>query len=160
MFNDCALDIGNEWFRYKSAAIIIEDGCVLLAYNSYDNHYYLIGGKVQINESSEEAVRREVLDETGIYYDIDRLCIINENFFVGKSKSLNNLNCHELVFIYLMKSRGSKELDSDSYTLGVKEEMHWIPVNELDNYIVYPTFLKDYLEDMKDGILHLVTDEE
>lgn len=157
---DCGINVNGDWFRYKVGAIIIEDDSLLLAYNCVDNHHYLVGGKVQINESSEEAVRREVLEETGVYYEVDRLCIINENFFIGKSKSLKNLNCHELVFIYLMKSRGDKELDSDSYTLGVKEEMHWVPLSELDNYVVYPTFLKDYLLNMKDGILHLVTDEK
>ena len=58
-----------------------------------------------------------------------------------------------------MKSRGTKELCSDSYTLGVKEEMHWIPIKDLDKYKAFPSFLKDYLSRKHFGIEHIVSDE-
>ena len=61
---------------------------------------------------------------------------------------------------YLMKPRGTQKLHSDSYTYGgVKEEMHWIPIENLDKYKAFPTFLKDYLSGSQEGILHIVTDE-
>ncbi len=37
--------------------------------------------------------------------------------------------------------------------------MHWIPVKDLDQYKAFPTFIKDYLKDIPDGIVHIVTDE-
>ena len=42
-------------------------------------------------------------------------------------------------------TRGTQELHSNSTTFGVKENMYWIPINELDNYKAFPTFMKDYL---------------
>ena len=72
---------------------------------------------------------------------------------------LKGLNCHEICFYFLMKSRGTRVLNSDSYTCGVKEEMHWIPIKDLDKYRAFPTFLKDYLTKEHTGIEHIITDE-
>lgn len=30
----------------------------------------------------------------------------------------------------------------NSYTQGIKENMYWIPINNLSDYSEYPTFLK------------------
>ena len=43
---DCGFQKENKWFRYRAAAIIVEDGCVLFAGNEIDNYYYSIGGGV------------------------------------------------------------------------------------------------------------------
>ncbi len=60
-----------------------------------------------------------------------------------------------------MKSKGSKILNSNSYTNGIKETMHWINMSDLDNHKLFPTFLKENLEVIKSKeILHIVTDEQ
>ena len=133
---------------------------MLFATNEKDNYYYSIGGGVHMGETAEDAVKREVLEETGIPYEVDHLAIIHENFFAESGSSpLNGLDCHEIALYYVMKSRGSRELNSDSYTQGVKENMCWLPINELDNYKAFPTFMKDYLLSEHTGIEHIVTDE-
>ena len=157
---DCGMTKENNWFRYRAAAIIVEEGCVLFASNEVEDYFYSVGGAVHMNETAEEAVKREVLEETGVPYEVERLAIIHENFFYGDGGTLDRLNCHELAFYYLMKPRGSKELHSDSYTCGnIKEEMHWLPIAELDKYRAYPSFLKEYLSKEHKGIVHIVTDE-
>ena len=155
---DCGFTKGNKWFRYRAAAIIVEDGCVLFAGNSRENYYYSIGGAVQAGETSEDAVRREVLEETGISYEIDRLAVIHENFFTGLS-GLESADCHEIAFYYLMKPRGTRKLRSRSTTQGVEETMHWIPLEELDKHLAYPLFMKEFLLREHSGIEHIVTDE-
>jgi len=156
---DCGFTKENKWFRYRAAAIIIEDGCVLFAGNELEDYYYSIGGAVHIGEKAEDAVIREVYEETGVRYEIDRLAIIHECFFNGKSGTLEGLECHEICFYFLMKPRGTKDLRSNSFIHGVKEEMHWIPIDELDKYKAYPSFLKEYLGRTSQGIEHIVTDE-
>lgn len=156
---DCGFQKENNWFRYRAAAIIVEDGCVLFAGNANEDYLYSIGGGVHMNEKAEDAVRREVFEETGVHYEVERLAVIHENFFDGNGGSLEGLHCHEIAMYYLMKPRGTKELHSNSYTYGVKEEMHWIPIKDLDKYKAFPTFLKDYLSGPQEGILHIVTDE-
>lgn len=156
---DCGFTRENNWFRYRAAAIIVEDGCVLFAGNEHEDYYYSIGGGVHLGETAEDAVVREVLEETGVRYEIERLAVIHENFFDESSGTLQGLSCHEICFYFLMKPRGTQELHSGSYTQGVKEEMHWIPINELDRYKAFPSFMKDYLSREHQGIEHIVTDE-
>lgn len=155
---DCGFQNGDGWFRYRAAAIIIEDGCVLFAKNELDSYYYSIGGGVQLGEMAEDAVKREVLEETGVSYEIDRLAFIHENFFEG-SGTLDGLKCHEVAFYFLMKSRGTKKLNSNSYSLGVREYMHWLPINKLKEYAAYPSFFADRLLNLKETVEHIVTCE-
>lgn len=156
---DCGFTKDKNWFRYRSAAIIIEDDCVLFAGNELEDYYYSIGGGVHMGETAEDAVIREVYEETGVRYEIDHLAVIHENFFNENSGTLKDLECHEISFYFMMKPRGTKELHSNSVTFGVKEEMHWIPISDLDKHKAFPNFLKEYLNREHDGIEHIVTDE-
>lgn len=156
---DCGFTKENRWFRYRAAAIIVENDCALFACNETDDYFYSIGGGVHHGETAEDAVLREVFEETGVHYEIDRLAVIHENFFDENGGSLKGMNCHELSFYFLMKPRGTQELHSNSMTQGVKEEMRWIPLKDLDQYKAFPTFLKEYLSKEHTGIEHIVTDE-
>ena len=156
---DCGFTKENNWFRYRAAAIIVEKGCVLLVGNAIEDYLYSVGGGIHHGETAENAVKREVYEETGVHYEIERLAVIHENFFNENMGTLKGKECHEISFYFLMKPRGTQELHSNSYTFGVKEEMHWIPIEELDNYKAFPSFLKEYLSKEHSGIEHIVTDE-
>jgi len=155
MSYDCSFTQDDNRFRYRAAAIIVENDCVLFAGNELVDYYYSIGGGVPIDEISEDAVKREVFEETGVFYEIERLAVIHENFFDGD----NGSRWHEVALYYLMKSRGTQELNSKSYTMGVKENMKWIPINDLDKYKAFPSFMKEYLRNEHKGIEHIVTRE-
>ncbi|MBQ6756045.1 MAG: NUDIX domain-containing protein [Oscillospiraceae bacterium] len=159
MEHNCGFTDENRWFRYRAAAIIVEDGCVLLAGNEKEDYLYSVGGAVHLGETAEDAVRREALEETGVSYEVDRLAVIHENFFNESSGGLKGLECHEIALYFIMKPRGTKELNSNSFTMGVRETMHWIPIEKLDGYKAFPLFLKDYLQSEHAGIEHIVTDE-
>ena len=160
MEHDCGFRKGNKWFRYRAAAIIVEDDCVLFAGNEVDEYYYSIGGGVHIGETSEEAVKREVFEETGVEYEVDHLAVIHENFFIGSSGFIKGYDCHEVAFYYIMKPKGNKNLNSQSVTMGgIKENMYWIPIDELEKYNAYPTFMREYLKAEHTGIKHIITDE-
>lgn len=158
--HDCGFTKENNWFRYRAAAIIIEDGYALFAGNQRDNYYYSIGGGVHMGETAEDAVLREVYEETGVHYEIDYLAVIHENFFNNNIGTLNGLDCHEISFYYMMKPRGTRALNSNSITAyGDKELMHWVPLEDLDKVTAFPSFLKDYLSKEHSGIEHIVTDD-
>ena len=156
---DCGFEKENRWFRYRAGAIIVEQDCVLLAGNELEDYYYSIGGGVHHGETAEDAVRREVFEETGVHYEVDRLAVIHENFFNDNQGTLKGKECHEIAFYFRMKPRGTQTLHSDSMTHGVKEEMHWIPIQELHRHKAFPTFLKDYLTKEHNEIEHIITDE-
>ena len=153
---DCCFTKDNNWFRYRAAAIIIENGCILLANNETSNYYYSVGGGVHLGETAEKAVLREVYEETGIKYEIERLAFIHENFFTNGGM-FEGLLCHEIAFYFLMKSKGNQELKSNSYCPEGKEFMNWIPISELNNIEAYPSFFKEKLPCLTEKVEHIVT---
>lgn len=157
---DCGFSNGeHRRFRYRAAAIIVEEGHVLCAGNEREDYLYSIGGAVHLGETAEAAVKREVYEETGVQYEVDHLAVIHENFFSESAGTLSGMDCHEIALYFMMRPRGTRELDSESYTMGVRETMHWIPIDELDGHVAFPSFLKDYLQSEHSGIEHIVTDE-
>ncbi len=155
----CFQTAKNERFRLRAAAVIIENGCVLFATNNSESYYYSIGGAIKLDESAEQAVLRETFEETGIHYEIDRLLFIEELFFKRNDGMLKGLNNHEITFFYLMKSRGTQQLNSHSKTFNGKleEQMCWLPIDKLAKYEAYPQFFKDKLPNLKPYVEHIVT---
>lgn len=143
--HDCCFTDQDNWFRYRAAAIIIEDTDILLATNN--NYLYSIGGAVKMGETAEEAVIREVLEESGLHYEIDRFVGVHENFF--RDKVIGDYSCHELALYFLMKSQGKKP---------PKGESLWVPISELKNRQRHIDFIDSYLSSNED-FLHVVTSE-
>lgn len=157
--HDCCFIQDDKRFRFRVGAFIVENDCVLLASNELVDYYYSVGGGVHLGESTSDAVLREVYEETGVHYKIDHLAIIHETFYPNTLECIEARECHEICFYFLMKSRGSQELHSNSTALGVKEEMYWIPICDLDDYKVFPAFLKDYLTNEHEGMFYIFNDE-
>lgn len=163
MITDCAFTKENKWFRYRAGAIIIENGCVLFAKNELDPYLYSVGGGIHHGETSEEAVKREVFEETGVHYEIDRLAFIHENFFTGSGR-IEDMDCHEISFYYLMKPRGSQQLGAESADhttdTGIAEHTCWIPIEKLGDYTAFPLFLRDEIFNLDNNtIKHIVTND-
>lgn len=156
---DCGFLRDDRWFRLRAAAIILEDGDVLMAHNDREPYYYSVGGAVRHDETIEDAVVREVREETGETYEIDRLTFLHENFFTATGE-LNGLLCHEVTFYFLMKSRGIREFSAPSFTDGgVWETVCWLPLKHFSEYTAYPTFFGQKLLNMKPYPEHIVTRE-
>lgn len=155
---DCRFVSKDRYFQVRAAAVIIEDGCVLLAKNDTADYYYSVGGGVKLMEYAEDAVKREVFEETGIEYEVDRLLFIHENFFVDEVV-LKDKRFHEISLYFLMKPQGKKEINKESYCFAGREYMHWVPLDKLSDLQVYPAFFKEKLLKLSDRIEHIITDE-
>ncbi|MDP4087042.1 MAG: NUDIX domain-containing protein [Bacillota bacterium] len=140
-------------FTYRAAAIIIKDDKLLLVKHEDYQCYYTIGGKVRINETSEEAVIREAYEETGIEFQIDRLLFIQERLF-----EMTGENHHEIGFYFLMKENTNIDLYCRKFTdQGTKETLHWLPIESIDKTYLIPEFLKTKLLFNKIGIEHIIS---
>ena len=147
----------NKWFRLRAAAIIIENDCVLMAGNEGVSFLYSIGGGIHHGETAEQAAIREVLEETGVKYEIERLAFIHENLFVMQEGVLKGRECHEIAFYFLMRSRNSQEVSCKSATHDGKEFIKWIPISKLPRYTVYPSFYIEKLSNIPAVVEHIVT---
>lgn len=149
-------------FKLRTSALIIENNKLLLAKNTNENDptYYTVGGKIEMGESSQEAVLREAFEETGIDYEIDRLVYVQELFY-DASFLPQASHFHEIIFHYLMKPKAIIDFANDSYTQsGFKENLHWIPLDEVKNMYTYPRFLGDQLMNLPSQIEHLISYEK
>ena len=155
--SDITLKIDGGYFIYRVGAIIINNDKVLLVKNESFPFYYSVGGRVDYNETSENAILREVFEETSIKFEIDRLIYIHENFF--EAEWLHYSPCHEIAFYYLMKETNEIENIVCKSTVldGIKESIHWIPISDLENYHFYPEFFKTELQCLRNDVAHFIT---
>ncbi len=156
--NDLRFKNDSKMFSYRVGAIIVENNHVLLAGNNVSTYYYSVGGAVKHGETAEQAIKREVLEETGVNYEIEKLAVIHENFFIGDG-SIDGFKCHEISLYFLMKPRGTMEINCHSFCAEGAEYMHWLPIEELKNVAAYPSFLLKYLHDRPQEIIHIITDD-
>lgn len=120
------------------------------------NHLETIGGGVENDESLEEALRREIKEETG--YDCD---IIEEVGVIVDHYNLINVENIETYFVVKLKDKGEcdptakeKELIKDIVCLKEDEALYWLKncprrtVNELVQRRDYYA-LKHYMKNRK-----------
>lgn len=159
--NDITLNAGHGRFNYRVGAIIVYDNRLLMVKNINMPYYYSVGGRVKFNESSTETVLREVYEETQVNMEIERLAYLHENFFTWE---IGNGPCHEIAFFYRMKPVGKQEWTAICCNSrgedGGAESLHWLPLETLSNYYIYPEFFKTELQNRGNEFGHFVTRDE
>jgi len=98
---DITIKMDDGYFIYRVGAIIIHEKKLLMVKNDDHPYYYTVGGRVKFFETSEAAIKREVYEETGIAFEIDRLAFIHENMYIADFFDDNR--CAEIGLYYLMK---------------------------------------------------------
>lgn len=149
---DISYTVENQRFRYRAAALIIEEEALCLMRLPSEDYLYSVGGAVQFGETTEAACLREVLEETGQLYEIDRLAYIHENFFSNSTGILKDLDCHEICLCYFMKPKGQQFPSPDKL-----EKIQWIPIQDLKKHRIFPDFLPYFFTETDRGIQHFVT---
>lgn len=156
---DICLDAGKGMFNFRVGAIIIQDGAVLMARAENSPYYYSIGGRVKFGETAEEAVIREVLEETGVNARIDRLGFIHENFF--RSSGLNrNAVFHELgLFYYIKPGIEFNSINEEFTERGSVFKLSWLNLNSIRDMYLYPEFFKTELKNPSREVKSIVVNE-
>ena len=141
----------------RVGAIIMKDGKFLMVGNERSDYLYSVGGRIKFGETAEQAVIREVFEETGIKMDIDRLGFIHENYFIGDSPTTLGTLIYEVSFYFYMKVPENFTPKSTSQTEdNKKEHLKW--VLPTDEQVLYPAFFRTELKNPKNFVQHLITD--
>lgn len=84
-------------FNYRVAGIIMHDNKLLIMKDAHSPYYYIPGGRVKMNELSEDAIVREIIEELNTKVKVNRMLWVNENFF---HEEYFNEDFHEICFYY------------------------------------------------------------
>ena len=158
MNKDMCVACDDGILNIRAGAIIIKDGKLLMVGNNRDNYLYSVGGRLKFGETAEEAVVREVFEETGVMMEIDRLGFVHENYFYGDAPSNLNKLIYEISFFFYMKVPDTFAPVCESFTEGnSKEHLMWISLDE--DIKIYPEFFRTELKALTDTVKHFVNDE-
>lgn len=141
----------------RVGAIIMKDGKLLMVGNDRD-YLYSVGGRVKFGETAEEAVVREVLEETGVQMEIDRLGFVHENYFYGDAPSNRNKLIYEISLFFYMKVPDAFAPISESFMEdNSKEHLVWASLDE--DIKMCPEFFKTELKNPTDTVKLFTTDK-
>lgn len=155
MGQDMTVPCGGGFINIRVGAIIMRDGKVLMAKNAGHDYYYSVGGRIQFGETAEQAVIREVREETGTTLEIDRLGFVHQNYFIGDVPPIVGKVIYELSFFYYMKVPEDFSPNLEINSCG--EFLEWISPDT--DKTIYPEFYRTELSKPQNGIKYFTDDE-
>lgn len=154
---DMTVPCGDGIINIRVGAIILKDGKFLMVGNERSDYWYSVGGRIQFGETAEEAVIREVLEETGAWMEVDRLGFVHENYFVGDAPANRGKLIYEISFFYYMKVPEDFQPACGSFTEdGSRESLRWVSAG--DEGKLYPEFFRTELLHPEKTVKYFVTD--
>ena len=146
---DVVLKTENGRFNYRACAVILNGSKLLAMTDENAPYYYLIGGKVELHETAEDAVLREIREEMNVNAEIVRPLWVCQNFFTEK---VNKDRYHELCFYFLVDISKTDILEKGNKFV-LKEGKHtltfeWLNISELNDKYIVPEFIKKEITDL------------
>lgn len=127
--------VGKLTFRPSVYGVIIEEGKILLS-KQWDG-YDFPGGGVNIGEEIEEAVKREVKEETGLKVSVGKVVACENSFF--KLPFKEDQFVHSILIYYLCERTGG-ELSTQNFDEHEKEYAdmpEWIDIEDVEKLKFY-----------------------
>jgi 8-oxo-dGTP diphosphatase len=123
--------------RIRAQAIIIENNKLVLIRDKATTKFYLPGGKTESGESIEQALAREITEETGVtlieYTYVMTYEIMNTVYKVPQQEN---------VFITTIK--GTPKPCSEI------EELRWVSLDEMSDIPLYPDVVEYIIPKLKE----------
>ena len=130
-------------FNYRVCGIIINNNKILVTKDNYSPYYYLPGGRLNLHESANDAIVREMNEELDITISPIRPLWLNESFYIEEQ---NNKRYHEICIYYLVDYSNSNLLArGDKFTKQEGDKtlfFEWIDFSKLKDMYIYPNFIK------------------
>ena len=120
---DFRTKIGSTVFGVRATALIVQDNRLFVIED--EGGCYTIGGAIQVNETTEDAVVREVKEELGVTSKAGPLAFVVENRFEQTGVHYHNIECR------------------------------WIALDDLHTVDLKPAFLKSALPDWDGKLRHI-----
>jgi len=154
---DISLKTNELNFGVRTVGVTVNNGKVLVQREKYGNEYALPGGTVKLGETTEEALIREYFEETGSEILIKRLLWTEESFWKYNEKLY-----HGIAFYYLIDILNDSTYECTEF-VSQKDNcdiiLGWIPIEDINNIIIYPEFIKEEINKLNDPPKHFISKE-
>ncbi|MGN1458124.1 MAG: NUDIX hydrolase [Acutalibacteraceae bacterium] len=157
-FNTGIENNNNMKFNFRAAAIITRNSKVLIVTDEDINHYYFVGGRVKMLETTQQTIMREIKEELHISAETAVLSIVNENFF-----EINGIDYHEIAFVYKVKLKDGNLLPCEDEfdmtdTDGVIHHFKFADIDEIERLPLLPYAIRDKIREAicSEQIIHTV----
>lgn len=158
MNTDMCVPCGDGIINVRVGAIIARDGKFLMAGNDRNDYLYSVGGRVKMGETAEQAVVREVFEETGVPMTVDRLAFVHENLFVSDMPGKDGKDVYELCFYFRMNVPPDFEPRAEHFAdCGIREVLVWVAPD--DPRTIYPGFFRTDALLPRTGVTFYSTDD-
>ena len=152
LIKDIKYNGDNFSFAYRVSALIFNQDKtkILLFYGNNMDYYMLPGGKVHELEKSEDAIKREIMEELG-YKDLEfNLCGISEEIVKNKENDIHQITLtYKSIYEDEISKEPFKSIESDWINF------KWVDIDQLANYKIHPSNIKEMVKN-NDSINHLV----
>ncbi len=145
-------------FNYRIAGLAFREGHVLVHRAVHEPFWTFPGGRAEIGETSEETLKREMVEELGVSVKVGRLLWIVENFFHYEKR-----DWHELGFYYLMEIPESFPFRPHDIVHQLEDgkdvlEFKWVPASKeaLKALDIPPYFIADEIGQLPATTRHVV----
>ncbi len=153
-----SVSLSGGHFNYRVAGVCIHDGYVLTHKNQFEDLYALPGGRVEILESSEAALRREMREELGVDIRVERLLWVIENLY-----SYQGSLGHELGLYYLMSLEGPRGIYDRTHPMRCLDApeltLQWLPMAGLPGVKLLPALLTPLLRELPASPRHMLHED-
>ena len=148
---------GDGLLNIRVGALIVKDGKMLMVQSNHD-YLYSVGGRIKMGETAEEAIVREVFEETGVRMTVKRLIAVHENYFYGDSPSKQGKLIYEISFYFEMDVPDDFKPVCDRITeAGEKEFLRWVVPDT--PMTIYPEFFRKEAVKPSNCVVFSSTDE-
>lgn len=158
MSKSIKIQIKGKKFKLRVAGVIKENDKILFVGTDNSDVLSLPGGYLELGESSEEGLIRELKEETTKNFEIKEYLGVMENYFQNKKQE----KVHEISFYYRVKSL--EQLPDHDFTLiendkgrYIRLNFKWISLSDLKKYRIEPQILQRILLQENTIFNHLIT---
>ena len=151
-----SIDFPSHRFQLRAAAVVVDDGHVLLHRMEGDAVWALPGGRVDPGEAAQETVVREMAEELGEPVECGALLYVFENFFPHGARPYHEIGLYFTVRLaaassLLDKARSHAGVEGDK-----RLEFKWFAIHALAAIELRPSSLREALLLPGESLRHFV----
>ena len=155
---DCNIKMDQGILNIRVGALIIRNQRILVSRKLGFPYEWLPGGRIRMQENSEQALWRELKEELGLSMGHARFLCIHENFSIEQTQ---NCAYHELCFYYLVSVKPDELPDTECFSFQEQEDIihmyRWVDIHQLERYDIRPAILAHLLAHPDDCPAHIIT---